>query len=248
MSEMRQRSRIDGLETAAGKHSGWLVPLGMLAAIAGLCVLMLLYYLAPSPNALIEEHTSPSARTDPVRLKLGRLTLVVPAKSLPYASERSGGPRREVALYAELPAFRGYTDLAAAEFSGNAPGSPMVHILITREEFDVGETARLKRIYLNEVADTRGQATDWGLTKYAFRDGSGYRGEDLFVGRDAHGDVVMRCTQPEADVPSPNCMREARFAPGILLSYRFKRSHLPQWRLIARGVERLVSSFSAASK
>jgi hypothetical protein len=245
---MRQRSRDDGLESAIGKHSGWLVPLGMLAAIAGLCVLVLLYYLAPSPNALIEEHTSPSAQTDPVRLKLGRVTLVVPANYLPYASERSGGPRREVALYAELPAFRGYTDSAAAEFSGNAPGSPMVHILMTRDQFDVGETARLKRIYLNEVADIHGHSTHWGLTQYAFRDNSGYRGEDLLVGRDVHRDVVMRCTRSGADEPSPNCTREVRFVPGVLLSYRFKRSQLPQWRHIADGVERLVSSFSSTSK
>jgi hypothetical protein len=245
---MTEQSRPGGLDTGIRKHSGWLAPLIVLAIAAGLFVLVLLYYLGPSPNSLIEERTSPSAATRPVHLKVGRIALRIPANYLPYASERSGGLRREVALYASLPSFRGYTDAAAAEFSGNAADSPMVHILITREEFDVGETARLKRIYLNEVADRRGRAVPSGLVEYVFRDSSGYRGEDLFVGRNAHGDVVMRCNRAGASVPSPNCMREVQLGPGVLLSYRFKRSQLPQWRLIADGVQRLVASFASTSK
>jgi hypothetical protein len=43
-------------------------------------------------------------------------------------------------------------------------------------------------------------------------------------------------------------MREVQYAPGILLSYRFKRSQLKQWRQIAGGVERLVASFTARRK
>jgi hypothetical protein len=43
-------------------------------------------------------------------------------------------------------------------------------------------------------------------------------------------------------------MREVQYAPGILLSYRFKRSQLNEWRQIARGVERLAASFTAHEK
>lgn len=245
---MKQQRRPRGVDPAIRKHTGWLFPLIVLAVVVALCLLVLLYYLAPSPNSLIEERTSPSAATWPVQLKVGRVRLTVPANYLPYANERSGGPRREVALYAELPDFRGYTDAAAAEFSGNAADSPVVHILITLEEFDVGETARLKRIYLNEVADRRGRPATPGLVEYSFRDTSGYREEDLFVGRNAHGDVVMRCSRASAEVPSPNCMREVQLVRGVLLSYRFKRSQIREWRLIADGVERLVASFASLSK
>jgi hypothetical protein len=172
----------------------------------------------------------------------------VPANYLPYPSERSGGPRREIALYAELPDFHGFSDTAAAEFAGNSPDSRVVHVLITRDAFDVGESARLKRIYLDEVVDRRGRARATGLVEYMFRGDSGYRGEDLFVGRDAAAEIVMRCTLPAADVPSPNCIREVHYAPGILLSYRFKRSQLPEWSQIASGVGRLVASFSDHQK
>lgn len=241
---MTQQSRPGDTDTAIRKHSGWLVPLVLVALTGTLCALFLLYYLAPNPNSLIEEHTSPSAAVYRVQLRVGRVSLTVPANYLPYPSERSGGPRREVAFYAELPDFHGFSDSTAEDFVGNSPDSRVIHILITREAFDVAESARLKRIYLNEVVDPRGRPGPAGLVEYVFRSDSGYRGEDLFVGWDRGADIVMRCTQPGPDVPSPNCIREVQYAPGILLSYRFKRSHLADWRRIAGGVERLVSTFA----
>jgi hypothetical protein len=242
---MTQQSRPGEIDTAVRKHSGWLVPLSLLALIGALCALVLLYYLAPSANSLIEEHTSPIAGMYRVQLRVGSVTLFVPANYLPYPSERSGGPRREVAFYAELPDFRGFSDSVAAEFVGNSPNSRVIHMLVTRDTFGVGESARLKRIYLNEVVDRRGRSGPANLVEYTFRNDSGYRGEDLFVGRNAGAEVVMRCTRPDAEVPSPNCIREVQYAPGILLSYRFKRSQINAWRLIADGVERLTASFAA---
>jgi len=245
---MAQQSRPGDVDAAVRKHSGWLIPLALLVLIVALCALVLLYYLAPSPNSLIEEHASPSAGLYRVQLRVGTIALSVPANYLPYAAERSGGPRREVAVYAELPDFRGFSDSAAGEFGGNSPDSRVIHMLITRESFDVGESARLTRIYLAEVIDPRGRPGPAGLVEYTFRTNSGYRGEDLFVGRDAGAAVVMRCTRLSAEVPSPNCMREVQYAPGILLSYRFKRSQLGHWRQIAAGAERLVATFATRQK
>ncbi|HEY3637698.1 MAG TPA: hypothetical protein VGK90_06065 [Rhizomicrobium sp.] len=244
---MSQQGPSGNVEAAVRRHSGWLVPLALLALTTALGALILFYYLAPNPGSLTEEHASPSARTNRVLLKVGNLSFFAPANYLPYASERSGGPRREIAFRAILPDFRGFTDLTAGEFAGNGPNSRVIHILITREDFDVGESARLERIYLNEVVNRLGKPAPAGLVGYAFKNDSGYRGEDLFVGKDSQGTVVMRCTRQIVDVPSPNCMREVALAPGVLLSYRFKRSRIGQWRLIAAGVEQLVHSFISHS-
>src|ERR1700722_6594919 len=182
---MAQLSRPGEIDSAGRKHSGWLIPLALVALTIALCALVLLYSLVPSPNSLTEEHASPSAGVYRVQLRVGNLSLAVPANYLPYSSERSGGPRREVAFYAELPGFQGFSDSSAGEFAGNGPDSRVVHVLITREAFDVGESARLKRIYLNEVVDRRGRTGPSALIQYVFRNDSGYRGEDLFVGRNA---------------------------------------------------------------
>lgn len=230
------------------ERSGWLLPSAVLLSTVLLCVLFLLYYLAPNPASFIEEHTSPTSRTSSVRLTVGGLVLRVPENYLIYPSERKDGARNQVALFAALPDFRGYTEQDSAIFSGNGANSPIIHILIRQDAFDLTETARLNRIYLGNVIDARGEPGPFGLIKYSFRDDSGYRGEDLFVGRAEDGVVVMRCTRRTASVPSPNCLRELPLMEGVELSYRFKRARLGNWREIARGVKRLAVSFAASAK
>ena len=51
------------------------------------------------------------------------------------------------------------------------------------------------------------------------------------------------CVRLSQDVPSPSCLRDERIGKNIALSYRFKRTHLADWRDIAAGVDTLVASF-----
>jgi hypothetical protein len=45
-------------------------------------------------------------------------------------------------------------------------------------------------------------------------------------------------------LPSPNCLAiDHPVAPGVNLSYRFKRAQLARWRMIADGVNRLIAGF-----
>lgn len=226
------------------RHSGWLFPAAIVAAVAVLCVLFLFYYLAPAPTALIEERFAPTLRRNPVALRVGSGRFTIPANYLPYASERLGGTREQVVLYALLPDLRGYSGKDTANFDDTGANSPVIHILIKKEAFDVGESERLRRIYLGEVTDRRGQKGPFGLIRYAFRSDSGYRGEDLFVGKTGTHTVVIRCTRPDAEIPSANCLRETRLSPDVSLSYRFGRAHLADWRAIASGVNRLIASFA----
>jgi len=224
------------------ERPGWLVPVAILIVTTVLGAAFLLYYLGPNPGALIEQRASPTARTEPVQLRIGGLSLTIPANYLPFASARSGGARRSVALYAELPDFRGYSDARAQTFSRNNPA--IVTMSIRQEEFDVPEAEKLRRIYLGDVTDAKGTSAPFGLIEYTFRDDSGYRGEDLLVGQVGGRAVVMRCVRANAEPTEPACMRDVWLARGVALSYRFERSHLASWREIARGVDRLAASFA----
>ncbi|HEX4078451.1 MAG TPA: hypothetical protein VHX61_06215 [Rhizomicrobium sp.] len=244
MPETTQDSRSGRYDQNVRERPGWLVPIAVLTITAVLGAVMLVYYLAPNPVSLIEEHSSPSAEAGLVHLTIGGLSMTVPANYLPYASERRGGARREVTLYASLPNFQGYSKASAAEFAGNGPASALIYLLIREGREDVPESALLRRIYLGDVIDPRGRPGPFGLTAYRFRDDSGYRGEDMFVGRIAGRDVVMRCLRPGKEAISPTCFRNLRLAQGVVLSYRFKLSHLSEWREIARGAGRLIASFT----
>jgi hypothetical protein len=101
---------------------------------------------------------------------------------------------------------------------------------------------------MSYVTNPQGTPGPYDLTQYSFRDDSGYRNEDLFVGQTASGPVVLRCVRLSAEVPSPSCLRDLPIAHAVSLSYRFKREHLARWREISDGVARLIANFKTAPK
>lgn len=230
------------------QHSGWLIPFVVFVVTAGLSALFLLFYLVPAPTSFIEEHPAPTPRTEAVSLQLGTLKLAIPANYIVYRSARQGGTRKDIALFTLLPDFRGYSTDEAQTFGDNSADSPVVYILVREEQLNLNEAERLKRIYMNYVTDPAGKRGPFGLTQYTFRDDSGYRGEDLFVGQRRDSLVVMRCWRFSQDVPSPGCLRDQRLTRNVAMTYRFKRANLGQWREIADGVNALIAGFENRAK
>jgi hypothetical protein len=236
-------TRTDFAEGPVQKHSGWLLPLAVFVVTATLSVLFLIYYLRPSPRSLLEEQPSPTSDTEVVRLSVHGLALAVPSNYFVFRSARDGGEEKDVALSALLPDFQGYTDAEAQSFAGNAPDSQVIYLLLREDRLNLSESERLQRIYLNYVANPQGAPGPFGLTQYTFRDDSGYRGEDLFVGQTSKGIALYRCVRFSQDVPSPSCLRDTRLAHGVALSYRFKRAYLAHWREIGDGADAFVRAF-----
>jgi hypothetical protein len=116
-------------------------------------------------------------------------------------------------------------------------------MLIHDDAIMLSEHDWLERIYMPYVANPKGAPGPFGLTQYAFRRDSGYHGEDLFVGQGAHGPIVIQCVRLSLQVTNPACHRELPIAHGVVLGYRFKRTHLSKWREIGDSVEKLVLSF-----
>ncbi len=237
-----------GNEDTVRQRSGWLIPAAVFIVTAALSALILLYYLVPRPTSFIDEAPSPTTRTDPIALSVAKLNLVIPANYILYASTRQGGPRKEVALATKLPGFGGYSDWYASTFADNSADSPVIYLLIREDQLNFTEADRLKRIYLSYVADPAGKPGPFGLTQYSFRDDSGYRNEDLYVGETAKGPVVLLCVRFGPQVTSPSCLRDLRLGHHVAMNYRFKRAHLAQWQDIANGVDTLIASFTRPQK
>jgi hypothetical protein len=235
-------------DRAFRQRSGWLIPLAIFVVTIGLSAFFLIFYLAPAPTSLIEERPSPTSRTELVRFVVGGLAFAVPANYLLYANARQGGGLQTVELYAKYPGFEGYSDEQAKTFAGSGAESPIVHIVIREDRFNLDEAERLRRIYLGYVVQGAQKPGPYGLTQYAFRDDSGYRDEDLFVGNVKDGPAVMRCMRLSEQDTHPNCLRDERLARGVVMSYRFKRAYLSDWQQIARGVNNLTRSFIARAK
>jgi len=248
MSLSTRMSKGQNSDDTVRQRSGWLIPIGVFAVTALLSAMMLLFYLAPTPASLIEEHPAPTSHSDPVSLSVNGIKMTIPANYILYKSARQGGPRSEIKLITTFPEFRGYSDWDSQSFNDNAADSPVIYVLIRQEPLDLSEAERLRRIYMNFVADPAGKPGPYDLTEYAFRDDSGYHSEDLFVGGPAETPIVLHCDRLSQQVHIPSCLREMSLKRGVVVTYRFKRTHLADWKEIADGVNQLIQSFRAHAR
>jgi hypothetical protein len=241
-------SRSDDADNIVQKRSGWLIPLGVFVVVLILSGLFLLFYLFPSPPPLFAEQQAPTSSTSVVALEVNGLKLWIPSNYLEFDSARRGGRRRAIEVFAMMPDMTGWSNWDASAFADNGPHSNIVYMPIRDDKANLSEADRFRRIYLAYIVDPRGAPAWYGLTQYEFRDDSGYRTEDLFVGQTRKGPVILHCAKLGPDVPSPNCWRDMRLAKGASVSYRFKRGRLNHWRVIADGVEKLINSFRTPPK
>ncbi len=96
------------------------------------------------------------------------LELHIPARFIESRGARSGGDHDVVPLFAALPDMRGYSEVEDALFTGNAPDSPIVHLLIRADTNGLDTQTRLARIYMPYIAQPRGEPAPFGLTRYQF--------------------------------------------------------------------------------
>lgn len=225
------------------KRSGWLVPVGILAAVVSLSAALLLYYLAPGAATLFQEQVSPTSDDSPIALNVHGVAFHIPANYLQYESARQGGSRREIALFALLPSLKGWSNWQSGAFADYGPDSRLIQLTLREDRNHISERDRLKRVYLVYTTSQTGVAGPYELNQFAFRNDTGYRNEDLFVGMTEKGAMVLRCERLSAEVPSPSCLRDTVLTYGVSLSYRFKRTHLKDWREIAASVDALAASF-----
>jgi hypothetical protein len=223
------------------QHSGWWLPFAVLVAILVLGTGFLLYALRPGMGPR-GGRTGDSA---PVTVMVRGVRLAVPANYLDNRGIRSGSEQDLLTLSALLPDLRGYSPADASLFQGNAPDSPVVHLLFKGDENDLDAAGRLARIYRPYIDDPAGRPADWGLRAYAFRADSGYGREDLFAGTVGGHLVLFLCERADAELASPNCLASGRpVAKNLAFSYRFKRAHLAAWQAIASGMDGLLARFT----
>ena len=235
------RSALGGEQAEIHQHSGWLIPLGLALTVLVLCGLMLLYDLRP---AALFRNNAPTADARTVSLSVRGVRFEVPGNYLESRASRRSGDLDVLSLSALLPDMRGYSAGDAALFLSNTADSPVVHLLLRGDTNSLSAADRLARVYQPSIADPGGTPNPFGLTRYTFRDGSGYERNDLYVGDSDAGLLLLLCERPAQDIPSPNCLAIDRpVAPGVNLSYRFKRAQLSRWRPIASAVDELIAKF-----
>jgi len=93
---------------------------------------------------------------------------------------------------------------------------------------------RVRTIYPRYLEPASAPGQD-GLTRRAFRDGTPYSNEDLFLAGTPN--LNARCTR---DAATPGMCLSERRIDGADLTFRFPRSWLARWREVANAMERLT--------
>lgn len=228
----------------AKRESTWATPIRILLIVVVFATGFLYYYFGPSLNELQGNRPEASANTTLVALVIGDQKFVIPENYTQFPRARRGGVRANVALYAMLPDFKPFTIAKELIFENNEADSPIIHFQLESIRSPFDEDERIDRVYLPGVLDTAGERALYGLTHFQFLDGSGYQDQDLYIGTDDVGRrAALTCGKNLKEILPPSCRRYTQLTDNVMLSYRFKRSRLRDWKEIDRGVRNLALDF-----
>ena len=214
------------------RHRGHLVPLAFAAAIAAGAIALVAYLLWPT--------WEPIKSDDPARLpvSVGATLFNVPTQAVRMKVQRHSGPQERVDLsfaYPTLDAAGAPKHAGSEATEGAIQPIDRIFLSISAHHDTLAPDIRVRTIYPRYLDKVLAPEQN-GLTARAFRDGTPYSNEDLFVaGTPA---LVARCTR---DAATPGTCLSERRVEGADLTFRFPRSWLAQWRDVAGAMDRLAA-------
>jgi hypothetical protein len=208
-----------------------MVPIMLAGAIAAGAVAIVAYLLWPTWEA--------DTSSDPTRLpiSIGSTLFNVPTAAIRMKIQRRTGPQERVDLsfaFPSLEATETQRHVSAETVEEQAQPIDRIFVSIAAHHDSLAPEARLRTIYPRYLDQVATPAQD-GLTMRAFRDGSPYSGEDLFLAGTPN--LTARCTR---DGETPGMCLSERRVNGADLTFRFPRSWLAQWRDVANAMDQLT--------
>jgi hypothetical protein len=208
-----------------------MVPIMLAGVVTAGAIALVAYLLWPTWGA--------EASSNPARLpvSVGGTLFNVPTKAVRMKIQRHSGPQERVDLNFAFPSLQAPD--AAKHVSADTVEEAVqpidrIFLSISAHHDALAPETRLQTIYPRYLEQTALPGLD-GLTMRAFRDGSPYGNEDLFLANAPSLDA--RCTR---DTVTPGMCLSERRVEGADLTFRFPRSWLAQWRDVANAMDRLT--------
>jgi hypothetical protein len=210
---------------------GHLVLIMVACAVTAGAIALVAYLLWPT--------WEPDVSSGPSRLpvSIGATLFNVPTTAIRMKIQRHSGPQERVDLSFSFPSLEppeAPKRVSAASVDEAVQPIDRIFLSISAHHDSLAPDKRTRTIYPRylEQASTSGED---GLTMRAFREGSPYSNEDLFLANAP--DISARCTR---DAATPGMCLSERRIEGADLTFRFPRSWLAQWRDVAEAMERLT--------
>jgi hypothetical protein len=209
-----------------------LAPLLASALIAALAMTLVAWLLWPTWASKAFDNN------EPLPVSIGETLFNVPPRAFRMRVQKHSGPQERIDLNFVYPSLAtpDAPKRVAAETIDEILLQPIdrIFLSIAAHHDSLAPDILVRTIYPRYLDETPTHASG-GLSVQAFRDGTPYAGEDLFVA-DAPP-LVARCTR---DAATPGmCLSERRVGDADL-TFRFPRQWLTEWRDVAGAMDRLV--------
>ncbi len=181
----------------------------------------------------------PDTSSGPARLpvSIGGTLFNVPTLAIRMKIQRHTGPQERVDLsfgYPSLEPPDAPKHVSADTVEEAVQPIDRIFLSISAHHDTLAPDTRVRTIYPRYLEQASAPGED-GLTMRAFRDGTPYSKEDLFLASSPN--LTARCTR---DAATPGMCLSERRIDGADLTFRFPRSWLAQWREVASAMDRLT--------
>jgi hypothetical protein len=214
------------------RHRSHMIPIMVGCAVAAGAIALVAYLLWPT--------WEPDASSAPARLpvSIGATLFNVPTTAIRMKIQRHSGPQERVDLSFAFPSLEppdAPKHVSADTVEDAVQPIDRIFLSIAAHHDTLAPDTRVRTIYPRylEPAPTPGED---GLTMRAFRDGTPYASEDLFIANMPN--LNARCTR---DAATPGMCLSERRIDGADLTFRFPRSWLAQWRGVANAMDWLTA-------
>jgi hypothetical protein len=209
-----------------------MVPIMLAGMLTAGAIALVAYLLWPTWGA--------QASSNPASLpvSIGGTLFNVPTMAVRMKIQRHSGPQERIDLsfaFPSLEAPEAPKHVSVETVEEGVQPIDRIFLSISAHHDAMAPETRLQTIYPRYLEQTAVPGKD-GLTMRAFRDGSPYSNEDLFLANGPGLDA--RCTR---DTTTPGMCLSERRVEGADLTFRFPRSWLAQWRDVASAMDRLTT-------
>jgi hypothetical protein len=213
------------------RSHGHLIPILLAGGMTAGAIALVAYLLWPTWSA----HGSSTPERLPI--SVGGTLFNVPTAAIRMKVQRHTGPQERIDLAFGFPSLEPPEPpkrVSVETVDDLTQPIDRIFLSIAARQDALAPDLRLRTIYPRYL-DLTSTPLEGGLTMRAFRDGTPYSGEDLFVAETPN--LAARCSR---DAATPGMCLSDRRIDGAELSFRFPRAWLTQWRDVANAMDRLT--------
>ncbi|MCV6546249.1 MAG: hypothetical protein OIF56_03025 [Cohaesibacter sp.] len=185
-------------------------------------------------------HNTYTSNTDPIIINLVGESLVMPQNMIRQDSQRTSEPQNSLDLFFHWPSLQGYNLDNQLAFTDISDMSKLVFVRLSSPQKHISSSERLYSVYSQHFIGSPKQGAA-GLIGFKMDETSSYAGEIVYFKPDENPPYVVRCFQPQEQVPTI-CLREILLKNGLQASYRFRMNMLENWREIDATTQKMLNT------